>query len=265
MGLEIDREGVRKQQLFEVLSHITEASSDIAEASIVFGSCAYNWDHQLFATSDLDLMFVCQRLRAEALLIRLTQNGTLSGPVPNFEAYQTDTVDVLGVKSVNQTIPISIHLVPPDIFNTACTFNRQTFRSLRNVPKEGSTRFYNFQGQSIDYRFVNQPTETGVYHEVPAYVIKDNTYYTGIMHGRLLHAPKVVFDHNGEIENQLGILWSLFLDRLISENPNGVDLTKSNPLFALKNSKYFSPALKEAIAKKTIAYLSALRIPYMEG
>jgi len=257
-----DSDKERRKDLKELLFYLIKNFDSFASAIIVNGSLGYNWNYNILPGADLDLTFVGEKRNIESVICR----GILEIDNPNeiLEFYRSGEIDLINFKGVVKQLPVSICFFTISQLEKACMFNEFFMRSYRNVPKEGVTRFYNFNGDYITHKFENEKIGEGFKHKIFSGKIENDKYYTGILHGRFLHSPKIMLDKAGVAKKFLDNLWFNFLERMAYENPNFINLSKTNPLNALKNSKYFSEKLVRRIWDNTRDYLDKKGVSYVD-
>jgi len=250
MSLVEDLDGTRMAALKGLLHQLLLQLAPHIEAALVTGSLGYNWDHHVFKTSDLDLVVVAP-VENIPLCLHMT---TLATSAPHageaIELQRQGIVDLVSIKGCQKGLPFSVYFFTMEQFSRACQWGQFAMRVYRNEPKNSITRLVNFQGGALPHTITSRRLGRGYCFDMISSVIPKGIYYTGPLHGRFLHCPRIVMDRSGKIAGKLDGLWDIFLARMKQEQQHGPDppdLRRLNPLNALKNAKYFSPRTRENV------------------
>ena len=256
MPLIRDLQGPRKRALLALLHELMAPLRRDLQAVVVIGSLGYNWDDDVFTTSDLDLMLVIDWSTFFTSVEHwFPAEGMGNLPWHSLAKFiGSGAVDMLSIKSQRKNIDFTLHVLDEDLFASLCRWEVRQVMAWRISPKNGQEVLRGFDGRWIICPMTNEPLPSGFCHATWTSIERDGHWFVGIPHGRLLHAPYVVEDTAGTCRRAIDGLWNNFLQRYSQETRNATNPSAASPLESLAKSHHFGSRARARLIRRIRDY-----------
>lgn len=251
----------------EIADKIFESYADYVKSGFIVGSVSYGYNTQVRPDSDLDLIFITERLKSILPILfkeypveqKALSNRYFDGYC---QKYKLDGVD------------ISIHVLSFDALEVVAKAFIANLRLYRNEKKKAEEYcLKGFSGQDFHYHIktINLPDLSGVRTIVPVSFLDSkeiqekgtghDRFYIGVHRHKLLTKPRVLKD-DGILEVAVDKLWDLMVEILVDESRRiigKIDLNQMSILRAMIKNEKFNQDILDYINDRTRFHLNMLK------
>jgi len=219
---------------------------------ILTGSVVYSPNFNVTEKSDVDILAVFPEIKG-------TIDDFIRDPEES-KALKNRTFDGYSFKTMEKSIPVSVHIISADAFDIVSKCFVADIRLYRPIAKEETYLLYDFEGNVYNYKIKNIALNDlkGVRTIVPVSFINNDRYFLGIHRDKLLSNPKILYESNNYVETRIDKLWHVIIQTMKDESSRKygkINLEKVNILNALSRKDKMSCEVINKIIENQNKYL----------